>query len=141
MQSCLKWFPIIVGGSTITNIINRYADSHELKMALPIPEFYRFKWPNLFHWSAVDLWRLGGKKASMLSNHARYDRPAMQLVMREGAKYITILRHPVTQYESMFDYMHFNIYFNLLKSKSKTSLEIFFENPTVFLNKIPDRYV
>ncbi|KAJ7379642.1 galactose-3-O-sulfotransferase 1 [Desmophyllum pertusum] len=93
------------GSSTLTNILNRYADLRELNMALPAPHLYRFGWPGYFHWRAVDLWRLNGEPAHVLCNHARYNRPAMDVVMHGDTKYITILRDPVYQFESTFNYM------------------------------------
>eukprot|EP00794_Sanderia_malayensis_P015007 gene15007-16556_t len=92
------------GSSTITNILNRFADLRELLVALPIGGVNRFMWPNPFHWTSVDLLRLNGETANILCNHARYERAQMDLIMKSSAKYITILRDPVTQFHSSFYY-------------------------------------
>lgn len=60
------------GSSTITNILNRFADLRELNVALPAMGDVRFAWPRKFHWSHVDLLRLDGQPANVLANHARY---------------------------------------------------------------------
>ena len=126
------------GSSTITNILNRFADMNDLKVALPMGDFYRFRWPVPFHWSAVDLWRLDGDTPSILCNHARYNRPTIQLIMRKGAKFITILRNPVDQYESTFSYMEFAKFLQL--NNSKNPLADFVENPVPMLYKMRDKY-
>ena len=122
----------------MTNILNRYADLNDLKVALPMGKFNRFHWPLPFHWSSVDLWRLDGDTPSILCNHARYNRPAMQLIMRKEAKYVTILRNPVEQYESMFNYMEFNTYLQL--NISKNPLADFVENPVPVLYKMREKF-
>lgn len=93
--------------------MNRYADLRNLKVALPTPAFNRFRWPLQFHWSYVDLFLLEHQYANILCNHARYNRPSMDAIMEQDSKYITILRNPVGQFESMFDYMEFSRYFRL----------------------------
>lgn len=100
--------------------------------------FYRFRWPVPFHWSSVDLWRLDGDTPGVLCNHARYNRPTMQLIMRKGAKYITILRNPLNQYESMFNYMKFNSFLQL--NESKNPLGDFVKNPVPYLYKMKKKF-
>ena len=100
---------------------------------------YRFRWPLPFHWSAVDLGGLEGDTPNVLCNHARYNRATMQLIMKKGAKYITILRDPVYQYESMFSYMEFGNYLSLNHSKA-ISLPGFVENPVPKLYQMREKY-
>ncbi|XP_028393927.1 galactosylceramide sulfotransferase-like [Dendronephthya gigantea] len=143
-RSCKKHEVVVfikthkTGSSTITNILNRFADMNDVKVALPMGYFLRFYWPALFHWSAVDLWRLDGDTPSILSNHARYNRPTMQLIMRKGAKYITILRDPVDQYESTFNYMGFEKFLDL--KDSKNPLADFLKNPVPKLYQLRDKH-
>ena len=125
------------GSSTITNILNRYADLRELRVALPAIGLFRFRWPLPFHWSAVDLWRMNGETANVLCNHARYNRPSMNLVMKGNTKYITILRNPVDQWESTFNYMEFPSYLNL--SYDATPMETFLSNPHAYLRRMAIR--
>ena len=119
------------GSSTLTNILNRYADLRELKVALPKQALYRFGWPGYFHWNNVDLRILNGEPANVLCNHARYRRPAMEVVMHSDTKYITILRDPVYQFESTFNYMELYRFFKLRNHSNP--LEVFLGNPRGYL--------
>lgn len=101
------------GSSTLTNIFNRFADLRELTVALPAVGFNRFRWPLPFHWTYVDMFLLDENYANILCNHARYVRESMDAIMELDAKYVTILRNPIQQFESMFDYMEFSKFFGL----------------------------
>ena len=114
-------------GSTVTNIINRFADLRELLVALPVGGTYRFMWPRKFHWTATDILRLDGETANALSNHARYDRRQMDIIMKKGTKYISILREPVSQFHSSFYYFEFDKMFRL--QHTKNPLEEFLRDP------------
>ncbi len=120
------------GSSTITNILNRYADWNNLTMLLPKDEaFYSFNWPNKF--------RLGyardnfGQRPNILANHARYSQKSLaELFPRDKTAYVTILRDPVKQWESTFSYMSFPYILNI--HKKKDPLDFFFKNPPSFQN-------
>lgn len=61
------------GSSTITSILNRYADLHELTMLLPKNKLNRFMWPQLFKATSVErTYLIKDTQANMLANHARY---------------------------------------------------------------------
>lgn len=122
------------GSSTLTNILNRYADLRELKIALPAQRLYRFGWPGYFHWNNVDLWRLNGEPADVLCNHARYSRPAMDVIMHSDTKYITILRDPVYQFESTFNYMELYRFFKL--TNYSNPMQVFLRNPRGYLQNL-----
>ncbi len=113
--------------STVTNILNRFADLRELVIALPAGGTNRFMWPNKFHWTSVDLLRLDGEMAHVLCNHARYSRLQMDIIMKKNTKYVTILRNPVTQFHSSFYYFEFDKKLGL--QHNKDPLEDFFKDP------------
>lgn len=95
------------GGSTITNILNRYGDSKNLTFVLPRQaQLFTFLWPARFRLSyTAPLFDFG---ANILCNHARFNkRPMNYLFPKETSRYITILRDPAAQYESVFNFMHF----------------------------------
>lgn len=120
------------GSSTITNILNRYADWNNLTMLLPKEEsFYSFNWPNKFRMSfAKDN---HGKMPNILANHARYSRKSMNMLFpREKTAYVTILRQPIKQWESTFSYMSFPYILNI--HKKKDPLEFFLANPPSYEN-------
>lgn len=120
------------GSSTITNILNRYADWNNLTMLLPNDEpFYSFNWPNKFRLSyAKDN---HGKMPNILANHARYSRKSMNVLFpRDTTAYISILRDPVKQWESTFSYMSFPYILNI--HKKKDPLDFFLKNPPSLQN-------
>lgn len=83
------------------------------------------------------MFRLNGQPAHILCNHARYNRPAMDIVMRSDTKYITILRDPVNQFESTFNYMELYRDFNL--PKFPNPMEVFLKNPYGHLQNLTKR--
>ena len=100
------------GSSTVTNIINRYADKYNLSTLLPKdPTKYTFDWPNKFLISsAVNT----HTRPNVLANHARYNRKSMNILFpRETTTYISVLRHPVSQWGSLFQYMSFAYILNI----------------------------
>ena len=125
------------GGSTITNIVNRFADLRELVVALPAAGDYRFQWPSKFHWTFADLLRLDGETANILGNHARYQRSEMDIIMKTNTKYITILREPVKQFVSSFYYFEFDKILGL--QHRKNPLEEFLKDPDKHLYSLSMR--
>ena len=137
------------GSSTITNILNRYADWHNLTMLLPSGEgYYSFDWPNKFRLNSAR--NLHGLVPDILANHARYSRKSMNVLFpRSNTTYITILREPVSQWESTFNYMSFPYILNILNLddpldfflNNLPSLGNIFENarrfPSLYLIKNP----
>ena len=57
------------GGSSIANILFRFAKSRHLTVALPKKQIFSFFWPWSFQLSFVD--NLGEKRPNLLSSHAR----------------------------------------------------------------------
>lgn len=95
------------GSSTITNILNRYGDKKNLTFVLPRQkQLFTFLWPARFRVSySAPLYNFG---ANILCNHARFNkRPMNYIFPKVHSRYITILRDPVSQYESVFNFMHF----------------------------------
>ena len=114
------------GSSTITNILNRFAVTRNLTMLLPRQkESYNFQWPNKFRLSAA---AATFARPNILANHARYSRDTMGRVFpRPSSRYVTILRNPVPQFESSFEYFSFAY---MLKINSKrNALQYFLDHP------------
>ena len=62
-----------------------------------------FNWPRRFQLSST--MPLYAEKGKILCSHTRYNKgPANLLFPKSKSKYITILRHPVSQFESAFAY-------------------------------------
>ena len=98
------------GSSTVTNIFNRYGDKRDLIFALPTED--SFHWPLRFEASYATTF---GGAPHILCNHARYNRAPMHFLFpKETTRYITMLRDPPTQLESVFNY--YDIYIERLFS-------------------------
>ena len=65
------------------------------------------------------------KDFDMLVNHVRYNRMEMEIAV-PGAKYISIIRDPVTQLESAFGYFEMGIHLNI---RGKNPFRTFMANP------------
>ena len=119
------------GSSTITNILNRYADKNNLTILAPKSlEFYSFDWPNKFRLgSAANTYT----RPNILANHARYSRKSMNVLFpRESTVYLSILRHPVSQFESTFQYMSFPYILGIVNLVDP--LDFFLDNPPSLSN-------
>lgn len=88
------------GGSSIANILLRFAKTRDLTVALPRKQIFSFYWPWSFQVNFVD--NVPGSKPNILCSHARYNQTTMRLIMPIDTKFITILRHPVSRFESAF---------------------------------------
>ncbi|XP_020602807.1 galactosylceramide sulfotransferase-like [Orbicella faveolata] len=88
------------GGSSIANILLRFAKTRDLTVALPRKQIFSFYWPWSFQVNFVG--NLPGNKPNILCSHARYNQTTMRLIMPSDTKFITILRHPVSRFESAF---------------------------------------
>ena len=86
----------------MTNILNRYGRKNNLTFALPKGGSL-FDWPRPLKTNRIlTVW----KTPHILCNHARYTKKLMHyLFPKDQSKYLTIIRHPLTQYESTFNYM------------------------------------
>jgi len=121
------------GSSTITNILNRFGESRQLNFVLPKVGQNRLAWPWYFQMDSFH--PMNKTKPNILCNHARYNRNVMQKLMPNDTLYITILRDPVTQFESTFSYMTLD---KILGMENSTDpLEKFFVDPqSVLVNYV-----
>ena len=71
-------------------------------MALPRGSGQRFNWPRIFNASAALSPPRDGYDVSLA--HFIFNKPAIAEIMKKDAFYFTILREPVTHYESTFNY-------------------------------------
>lgn len=90
------------GSTSIANIFFRYGDSRNLTFVLGQDTL--IGWPRRFQVSfSLPLER---PRPHFLCSHTRYNqKPMNYLFPKPTAKYVTILRSPVDQYESVFNYM------------------------------------
>ncbi|XP_006814245.1 galactosylceramide sulfotransferase-like [Saccoglossus kowalevskii] len=91
------------GSTTLASILERFGYTGNLTMAVPEIR-HGFPRTNLFNRSMV--WKIDNISSfDMLTNHARYNRPELDALI-PNATYITILRHPLAQFESMFGFFN-----------------------------------
>lgn len=88
------------GGSSVANILFRFARGKDLRVALPRSQIFSFYWPWSFQVNFVD--NLPSEKPDILCSHARYNQTSMRLLMPPDTKFFTILRHPISRFESAF---------------------------------------
>ncbi|XP_078342182.1 galactosylceramide sulfotransferase-like [Oculina patagonica] len=90
------------GSTTIANIFFRYGDSRDLSFVLGQDTL--IGWPRRFQVSFA--LPFDGPQPNFLCSHTRYNqKPMNYLFPKTNSKYVTILRNPVDQFESIFNYM------------------------------------
>ncbi|XP_002731005.2 galactosylceramide sulfotransferase-like [Saccoglossus kowalevskii] len=82
---------------------------------------------------------LPGKQYNMLVSHVPFNKLAIDKVIR-NATYITILRHPVSNYESIFGFMKIASYLNIEQNTSQDPFHMFLSNTTMYSKRIKDSY-
>ncbi|XP_021534701.1 galactose-3-O-sulfotransferase 2 [Neomonachus schauinslandi] len=92
--------------STVLNILFRFAETHNLSVALPAGSRFHLGYPWLFLARYVERSESHGpqQRFNIMCNHLRFNLPEVQKVMRNGTFYFSIVRNPVFQLESSFTY-------------------------------------
>lgn len=121
------------GGSTVTSLINRFADINNLLLALPQGS-HMFKLRSSFTAKLVNTNLLTNNNANIINNHMLLNKPELDKVMNKGYKLITILRDPVAQVRSLYFYFQFNQLYNLT---SEDHFVDFFKDPFKYFQKNP----
>ena len=118
------------GSSTVTNVLNRYTDNNNLTMLLPrhMQLGIFFSWPHKFRTIYARVKR--NSLPNVLANHARFNqKPMNEIFPRSTTKYITILRDPITQWESSFNYFRFASLLNITRPGVNDTMGYFLKNP------------
>lgn len=101
----------------MANIFFRYGDSKGLSFVLGYDPMVG--WPRRFQLSHA-LPR-NGNQPNFLCSHTRYNKKTMHhLFPKDTSMYITILRHPVDQFESVFNYVEFGEVFGFGKDPTES---------------------
>jgi galactosylceramide sulfotransferase len=87
--------------------------------------FQHFLWPVPFQ---MDFVQNGVSKPNTLLNHARFNAGPLMELMPKTTKYITILRHPVTQFISLFKFMDLGGLIAAKGNHKSISLDYFLDN-------------
>lgn len=93
------------GSSSIQNVLFRYGDTRNLSFVLPIDKSNYLGHPVPFHRSFVfTIGDVNMRTFNILAIHTRFDYLEIKSVMTPNAPFITILRDPVTLFESLYVY-------------------------------------
>nr|KAF6450177.1 galactose-3-O-sulfotransferase 2 [Molossus molossus] len=92
--------------STVLNILFRFAEKHNLSLALPAGSRLHLGYPWFFLARYVEGVGQAGppRHFNIMCNHLRFNPPEVQKVMPNDTFYFSILRNPVFQLESSFAY-------------------------------------
>ena len=121
------------GSSTLTNILNRYGDKRDLLFALPLKGTYHFYWPRPFRLRYAMAF---GREPNILCNHARYNKAPMHwLFPKETTRYITMLREPTVQFESVFNFFRLEKRIKDLRTV-KLPMDSFLQNATFYFEEV-----
>ncbi|XP_004620677.1 galactose-3-O-sulfotransferase 2 [Sorex araneus] len=118
--------------STVLNILYRFAETHNLSVALPAGSSYHLGYPFFFLARYVEGVTPHGppSRFNIMCNHLRFYPPEVQKVMHRDTFYFSILRNPVSQLESSFTYYHRSV----PAFRHVASLDAFLEAPHTFYN-------
>ena len=116
--------------TTIATLFERYGYENNLTFALPWVS-HIFDESRLFNRDMVMTFA-DMATFNMLTNHARFNRKEMDVVVPH-AKYVTIMRDPVSQFESAFGY--FDMAQNLELTKKPDPLAAFLQQPEVYFKR------
>ncbi|KAJ0055801.1 hypothetical protein NL108_011407 [Boleophthalmus pectinirostris] len=109
--------------STMQNILFRFAERHNLTVALPKGDS-QFSYPALFQQSSVHPHTL---PPNIITNHMRFNKKELEKLMPPGSVYITTMRDTSSMFESLFVYCYVSS--QTIRRVPNRSLDIFLENP------------
>uniref|UniRef100_A0A452QWW4 Galactose-3-O-sulfotransferase 2 n=1 Tax=Ursus americanus TaxID=9643 RepID=A0A452QWW4_URSAM len=120
-------------GSSVLNVLFRFAETHNLSVALPVGSGFHLGYPWLFLARYVEgLGRPGlQQQFNIMCNHLRFNLPEVQKVMPNDTFYFTIIRNPVFQLESSFTY--YAAYVPAFRHVK--SLDAFLASPWTYYNR------
>ncbi|XP_035697565.1 uncharacterized protein LOC118430684 [Branchiostoma floridae] len=121
------------GSTTTACIFQRFGYEHGATFVLPRNHKSDIGWPNLL--KMEDLIPSAGGAFNILTDHIVYDRRLTDHLMTPDAVYLTILRHPLDQLKSVFNWFHLPHEYQL--EHSHNPIATFLENP----EKYQDPYV
>ena len=120
------------GGTTVTNTLLRYAENNKLNVGLPIAYHWEMAgYPASFDARLIDPQI---ERYNVLCHHMKFDKENVRKLMSDDAKYITILRDPVQNFESAFGFFKDYPYpeWNL---EGQAGINSFLDEPERFYNK------
>jgi hypothetical protein len=126
------------GSSTMSNIMLRFADQHNLTVGLPLEG----KWELGGYPAYIDKQLIDPKldQYNVLGHHFRFNKQKLDSFMAADTRYVTIIRSPVDNVESVFGFFQDQLPFmNWLETINTTErLGAFYKNPEGYYNTDTD---
>ncbi|XP_036379043.1 galactose-3-O-sulfotransferase 3-like isoform X2 [Megalops cyprinoides] len=111
--------------STIQNMLFRFAERHNLTVALPVQACdHQFCYPRPFSGRFVHPHTL---PPNIITSHMRFNLSQLRRLMPPDTLYVTILREPAAMFESLFTY--YSQHCGSFQRVPNGSLEAFLSNP------------
>ncbi|XP_006822290.1 galactosylceramide sulfotransferase-like [Saccoglossus kowalevskii] len=130
------------GSTTISSILIRFGLSHNLSFVIPAhhnPGYFsrtvRFNSEMQKHLSPP----LPGSRYSMLVSHVPFNKTAINNVI-PNATFITILRHPVATYESIFGFFKIPRILHLRTNGRQDPFRMFLSNTSLYYKRLGSMY-
>nr|XP_036865433.1 galactose-3-O-sulfotransferase 2 [Manis javanica] len=119
--------------STVLNVLFRFAEAHNLSVALPAGTRFHLGYPWLFVARYVEGAGPDGgqRRFNIMCNHLRFNLPEVQKVMHDDTFYFSILRNPVSQLESSFTYYRAVV----PAFRAAPNLDAFLASPDTYYNR------
>jgi len=113
-------------------MFSRYGDQRNIPFVSPAGNGLDFKWPQRLQLSAtIPLYTENGK---ILCSHTRYNRGPVHFIFpKDKSKYITILRHPISQFESAWGFYRLTEVLGL--ENDSNPIQTYLRNATAFAGK------
>ncbi|XP_077987565.1 galactosylceramide sulfotransferase-like [Glandiceps talaboti] len=126
------------GSSTVQNLMFRHGEKHNLNFVLPL-EGNQFGGPSglPFQKSQIMKTNLTRDDYNILCHQARFNEIGFSSIMPKDSVYITIIRDPITQFESFFTQMQIEKLFRIPGKDDKPSFKTFLEKPETYYNIQP----
>jgi len=109
--------------STVQNILMRYGMNSDWNFVMysagshlgPPSNQYLLNRPFSSSWVRDVPWQgmVQEQGYNILAFHTKWDQGEVERVLGDGAKYVTILRDPVDEFESLYNYVHFDKTFHM----------------------------
>ncbi|XP_077865350.1 galactosylceramide sulfotransferase-like [Saccoglossus kowalevskii] len=129
--------------TTVSSILIRHGLRHNLSFVLPLhhnPGWFSSRIERFTSDMAKQLLPpLPGTKYNMLVSHVPFNKTAIDRVIR-NATYITILRHPVATYESIFGFFKLSSHLKIKHKPSQDPLQMFLSNTKLYSKRVRDPF-
>nr|KAF6494962.1 galactose-3-O-sulfotransferase 2 [Rousettus aegyptiacus] len=122
--------------STVLNVLFRFAETHNLSVALPAGARFHLGYPWLFLARYVEGAERDGswRRFNIMCSHLRFNPAEVQKVMPQDTFYFSIIRNPISQLEASFVY-----YRGFVPAfRAAESLDAFLAAPHAYRNRSRD---